>query len=245
MPTIDIIYKGEIIKGSRYFMNGNIPPPNLCPLKIMSAWRPWKQYIIVYENAWKSRYTNIYIYLILFSLPTVCVCVCVCVKERELSNLNSYNSFLRQTNTNLLFTLHEISQMDYKSCISYKNGEPVVTSLLVSAYGGFWSLTDTVIVMRRDVWRFLKKCQCVFWRKITAYWFGITLGWVIMPDFFNRLRLWWLEHGGPRQGQTRQKKRHFHETLNKWDLTHKRHWWPINSALACFQTEAALLLIHG
>lgn len=39
--------------------------------------------------------------------------------------------------------------------------------------------------------------------------------------------------------------------VNKWDLTHKRHWWPINSTLACFQTQPSLspnswlISIHG
>lgn len=38
-----------------------------------------------------------------------------------------------------------------------------------------------------------------------------------------------------------KQRRSFHKPwANKWDLTHKRLWWPINSALAGIQNEPSL-----
>lgn len=62
----------------------------------------------------------------------------------------------------------------------------------------------------------------------------------LLPEIYLMSEVLWWVFGGltPNQEQCR---RHFHKPrANKWDLTHKRLWWPINSALAGIQNEPSL-----
>lgn len=142
-----------------------------------------------------------------------------------------------ETNTNLL---SDNLKMDYKTLWTTKMGYQ-----LWHHYWQEWTWMEmglwTVIIHILGLCLTEENKNKTWWRVNND---RISLG---CGELFNRLRLWRLERGGPyRQGQTWQKKKTLSwNTANKWDLTHKRHWWPINSALACFQTEAALLLIHG
>lgn len=52
--------------------------------------------------------------------------------------------------------------------------------------------------------------------------------------------LWWLFRGLTPCLQQQRKCFHKPPRANKWDLTHKRFWWPINSALASVQNEPGL-----